>query len=252
MKAIIIEDEPMAAKKLVRMLNKANPEIEIIEILPSVKRSVEFLAKNNTPLDVIFADIHLEDGEGFDIFEALKVETPIIFTTAYDEYAIKAFKINSIDYLLKPINAKDLENALDQLESYNKRNANTDLQKLFNAVKGGDNKYRKRFLISNADTIKYIQVEDIAYFFADGKYNFIVDKNGEQNVVDLTLEKIIEMLDPDQFFRANRKCIVCIDAIEKMSVMSKSRISLTLHPAFSDAVVVSSERARLFKEWLNQ
>lgn len=251
LKALIIEDEPQAAQKLERMLSKLSVGVEVVGKIASVAEAIAYFSKPQQ-LDVAFVDIHLSDGEGFEIFENVKSDVPLIFTTAYDQYAIRAFKLNSFDYLLKPVNPKELESAVVKLLRYTKQSEQDALLSLISDFKQQKPVYQKRIMIQSADTIKYIPVAEIAYFFAEGKYIFAVTQEGEQNIVDLTLEHLSTQLDPDLFFRANRKFIVKISAIGKMVVLSKSKIQLDLKPPYPEKVVVSSEKSRSFKDWLNQ
>ena len=202
---------------------------------------------------MIFLDIHLSDGLCFRIFDEVEIKTPIIFTTAYDQYAIQAFKVNSVDYLLKPINKFDLAASYEKFNEFHTGEASFDYSTLKEMI--GDmreKKYQSRFLVVQGDTIKTVLVENIAYFFAEGKYAFLVEKSGERYLIDTTLEKLTSALNPDEFFRINRGVIVHLDSIKKMNTWFSRRIKLELNPPFEKETIVSTERVKDFKEWLNQ
>ena len=202
---------------------------------------------------MLFLDIHLSDGLCFRIFDEIEIKIPIIFTTAYDQYAIQAFKVNSVDYLLKPINKFDLAQSYEKFREYHQKENPVDYHSLRDMISDmREKKHQKRFLVVEGDTIKTILVEDVAYFFAEGKYAFLVDKSGVRYIIDNTLEKLIEALDPDEFFRINRQVIVHLNSIKKMSTWFSRRIKLELIPPFEKETIVSTERVKDFKEWLNQ
>ena len=253
MKVVIIEDEELAASKLERQLHKIDDNINVIAKLESVADAIVWFKSNSC--DLIFLDIHLSDGVSFKIFESVKVKTPIIFTTAYDQYAIQAFKLNSLDYLLKPISKKDLANALDKYQeqaSIASNLPNIDMSSLIEAMEGSQQEYKERFLIKRGDHIQTISISDVAYFFAEGKYSFLIDKKGEEHLIDLTLEKLTNLLNPKQFFRINRQFIVGIDSIKEMYAWTKSRVKLELNPTAKQETIVSVERSPEFKKWLDK
>jgi DNA-binding LytR/AlgR family response regulator len=207
MKVLIIEDEKVATEKLVRQINLVKPDIEVVEIIDSVKNAIAWLKENNA--DLIFLDIQLSDGLCFKIFDEVDIKTPIIFTTAYDHYAIQAFKVNSVDYLLKPINKFELAKSIEKYEQYHKKDNSTEyssLIELFSDLKR--NRYQKRFMVEKGDTIKIILIKDVAYFFAEGKYSFLVQKTGERFLIEFTLEHLNSILDHEEIFRINRQVIV--------------------------------------------
>ncbi|OFX89208.1 MAG: DNA-binding response regulator [Bacteroidetes bacterium GWF2_33_16] len=251
MTVVIIEDESFAAEKLERLLKELDPEINVLSKIESVKNAVTWLKSNNP--DLIFLDIHLADGLCFRIFDEVEIKTPIIFTTAYDQYAIQAFKVNSVDYLLKPINKFDLAQSYEKFRTYHQKENTLDYQAL-KAMIGDmkEKKYQQRFLVVQGDSIKTVIVSDIAYFFADGKYTFLVEKAGERFLIDTTLEHLTLVLDPASFFRINRQIIINIDSIKKMNTWFSRRIKLELIPTFEKETIVSTERVKDFKEWLNQ
>ncbi len=249
MKILIIEDEKIAADKLERQLKQLDPDFEVAEKIDSVIKAVDWL--NNNEADLIFLDIHLSDGLSFTIFEEVEINTPIIFTTAYDAYAIQAFKLNSIDYLLKPINKGDLELALQKFHRLHGENSNQDYLHLIALLKGKEHAFQERFMVYTGEKIKSVNIQQVAYFFAEGKYVFLVDKDNKQFIIDFTLSKLQTLLDPNLFFRINRKFIIHIDAIHQMEPYSKARLKIDLTPPANQDVIVSIERSSEFKKWLN-
>lgn len=252
MKIIIIEDEDLAAERLSELINEIDPSVEILAVLSSVKESVKWLTNNNLP-DLMFVDIQLSDGLSFSIFEAVEINIPIIFTTAYDQYAIKAFKFNSIDYLLKPIRKEELTASLNK---YNKVKSSPlfDFEELLRQMRPGEVNYKKRFLIQYGQKIKKVEVEEIAYFYAMEKNVFVVTHQNAQYPVDYSLDKLQDMLDPGKFFRINRKIIISMDAIKNLHPWSRSRIKIDLAPIPPKFIepLVSVERASDFKAWLDK
>ena len=251
MKAVIIEDEKFAAQRLEKMLHEIDPEIEIIAKLVSVQDSVKWLKANTC--DLIFLDIQLSDGISFSIFDEVTIKTPIIFTTAYDQYAIKAFDLNSISYLLKPIRKDELEESLNKYE--NLRSAfSIDFESLLAGIQGKEPDYKKRFLVQIGDKLKKFEIDDIAYFYAFDKSVFIKTFKNKSCVIDHTLDTIEKIVNPGQFFRINRKYIVNIQAISEMIAYSRGRVKINLNPPADDEMdaIVSIERASKFKQWMNQ
>lgn len=254
MNILIIEDEPLAAKRLIRLLGDVAPDFQILDTLDTVSGAVEYL-RTEEP-DLIFLDIHLADGNSFSIFEQIEVKVPIIFATAYDQYAIKAFKLNSVDYLLKPIEVEDLEHAVNKFkETVNKpETPQVDYQALLDAIKPQQPRqdFQKRFMVSSADKIRSIPVEEVAYFFGQQKYVFLITHDNRRYIVDFTLGKLESLLDPDQFFRINRQFIIGFKAITQMVSYSKSRVKIDLEPVSDIEAIVSIEKTRHFKAWLNR
>lgn len=251
MKVLIIEDEQLAADKLKRQLLQVAEEIQVIEVVESVKGAVEWLS-NNT-VDLILSDIHLSDGLSFNIFNQIQVKTPVIFVTAYDQYAIQAFKVNSIDYLLKPVAKTDLMKAIDKFnELQSGLNEGIDFTAVIDAMNGPVKEYQKRFMVYFGDKIRTVSVEDVAYFYAEGKYVFLVCTDGQEYIVDFTLDKLSHVLDPAVFFRINRQFIVGLKGIETMYSYTKGRVKIDLNPPAKKEAVVSVDRAGSFKKWLNQ
>jgi two-component system response regulator LytT len=251
-KILIVEDEVAAANRMKKMVLEAAPDAIILEVTDSISSTVQWLSENQAP-DLIFMDIHLADGLSFKIFEQVTIKTPVIFTTAFDNYAIQAFKVNSIDYLLKPIKKEELDFALQKFRELEQKSEPVNFEELVKAIRlQHGQQYRQRFLVGFADKLKAIEVQEIAYFEADNKSLFIVTHQGKRYDINSTLEKLEPTLDPNHFFRANRKYIICFQSIEAMHNYSKSRIKITLNPPSSEDCIVSTERSALFKEWLNR
>jgi len=250
---VIIEDEPLAAEELETAIKKADPELNIIAKLDSVKASLAWLKKNHA--DLIFSDIHLGDGKCFEIFEELKIDTPIIFTTAYDKYAIRAFKQNSLDYLLKPIGQDELEFALKQFRSIHKHTKKVDYNNLFNDMNFQmSNDFQERFMVTYGETYLSISISEVAYFFSEDRYTYLVTKENRKHIISFTLTELDLRLDPKDFFKINRKFIVSFGSISKMSAHTKSRVKLLLEPEppYSMEAIVSVEKSGEFKRWLNK
>lgn len=252
MRIVIIEDEPLAADKLEQMIRRLKPETQVVARLSGVKQAVAWL--NDNTADLLFVDIQLSDGLSFSIFEQLEVRTPVIFTTAYDQYAIQAFKLNSIDYLLKPINETELSESLrkyDQLHTPQNSNMAQLIEMLSSRLPASNGK--KRFVVSYGNKIKKIETPDIAYFYASEKSVFIQTFQGQLYPSDYTLDQLERIIPADCFFRINRKLIINSKSIIQMSVLSRSRLRIELTPPLTDNMeaVVSIERSAKFKEWLD-
>ncbi|MCD4747284.1 MAG: LytTR family DNA-binding domain-containing protein [Bacteroidales bacterium] len=250
MNVLIIEDEKIAADHLEKMLRQIDKNIYIQGKIDTIEGAVKWL--NNNKTDLIFLDIHLADGLCFKIFEQIKVKTPVIFTTAYDQYAIKAFKVNSIDYLLKPIEIRELEQSinkfkeLNQLQKANKIDYNSLIKVLSNKIE-----YQERFIVRYGQKIKSIKADDIAYFYVNNENVFFCTKDNINYPIDFSLDKLENILDPKYFFRVNRQFIVNFSAIENMYPLSKSRIKIELKPQTDCETIVSYSRLSDFRKWLN-
>jgi len=249
-KALIVEDEEPAAARLKKLIAQADPEIEISEIIVSVNSAVKYLSEN-TP-DLIFLDIHLADGESFEIFNQSSVTSPIIFTTAYDEFALKAFKLHSIDYLLKPVKLEELKSALEKFRKFYAENhpPAMDFTRLAELLSKEKSEYKKRLLIRYGDLFKTIDIKDAAYFFSENKISYVCTKENARYSLDNTLDELEKLLDRKEFFRINRQFIVGIESIDKMIAVSKSRVKLSLKPHAEQETIVSAERSPDFKKWL--
>ncbi|HOZ88270.1 MAG TPA: LytTR family DNA-binding domain-containing protein [Bacteroidia bacterium] len=251
MKAIIIEDEKLSAEHLATLLKKADNTVDIVATFDSVKKSIaEF--KKGLRADILFVDVHLADGLSFDIFSEVQVDTPVIFTTAYNEYAIKAFKINSVDYLLKPISIADLQNALSKYKRLNEKNNSEVLENLANAYQNINKQYKNRFMVKTGDTISSVKTEDVSHFISEDGLVIIVINAGKRYAIDYTLDQLEEMLSPDDFFRINRKVIIHISSIKKVSPYFNSRLKLNSDSLKDEECIVSRERVGDFKMWLDK
>ena len=251
MNVLIIEDEALAADRLEKMLQEITPDIKILAKLGSVKDSVKWLMLNTA--DLIFLDIQLSDGISFSIFEQVSVPTPVIFTTAYDQYAIKAFQLNSVSYLLKPIRKNDLAESLQKFKLL-KSAFSIDFGSLLSSLQGQKPEFRKRFLIQIADKFRKIEIEEIAYFNASDRSVFLTTLDGHSYDVDLSLDTLENSVDPSQFFRINRKYLVNMKSITNMFAWSRSRIKLVLKPLVQSETdtIVSIDRTTDFKKWMNR
>ncbi|HKK25613.1 MAG TPA: LytTR family DNA-binding domain-containing protein [Gracilimonas sp.] len=250
MNVLIIEDEDLAAERLERMLNEIDPEVNVRAKIRSVKEAINWLKEHT--VDLIFIDIQLSDGLSFSIFDEIHISTPLVFTTAYDQYAIRAFQHNSISYLLKPIRKKELKESLEKFERF--RSAfSIDFETIRSIYQGEKPAYKKRFLISIGEKLKKIEVTDIAYFYAMDKSVFCRTFENKALPIDQSLDALEELLDPEIFFRINRKYIVNMNAIEQMIAWSRSRIKLELNPPVKDeeGAIVSISRSSDFKKWMN-
>jgi DNA-binding LytR/AlgR family response regulator len=249
---ILIEDEPYNLRLLEGMIKKLRPGWNVVNTFESVKGTVDWLKENPHP-DLFFMDIQLADGLCFSIFEQVEISSMVIFTTAYDNYAIRAFKVNSIDYLLKPFKEKDLEIAIGKYENFRKfagdKVSNQNYSEILEAIRKGEKKFRKRFLISKGAVYYILDVEDIAFFFSENRITTAVNFNKQHHVLDFSLESLEEELDSDQFFRANRQLIVNIKSVEKIENYFGGKLKVRLSPGFKDEVVVSRLKATDFKEW---
>ncbi len=250
MNVIIIEDEKPAARRLYRLL--LNLGIEAKTMLHSVAESVAWLSNNENP-DLILLDIQLSDGLSFEIFEEIEVKSAIIFTTAFDEYALKAFKLNSVDYLLKPIDTDELKQAIEKYRQNNSKP--TDLQFDVQQIKKMlvnpfDKEYKKRFTIKVGQHLKIIPISEIACFYSENKATYIYTNESRNYLIDTTLEQLDESLNPIKFFRVNRKCTIHIEAIKDIISYSNSRLQIKLQNFPDLEIIVSRERVKDFKLWL--
>jgi DNA-binding LytR/AlgR family response regulator len=257
MKVLIVEDENPTAKRLQKMLTEMEPGIEIVAITESISQTVKWLSNNVQP-DLIFLDINLSDGISFGIFDEVDVQCPVIFTTAYDTYAIKAFKVNSIDYLLKPVNRDDLQASLNKykkLSNFSQAGQDNslplDIKKLALALGLKRNDFMKRLTVRYGEVIKAVEIKDVAYFFSDEKIVYMALTEGKTYPVDFTLDYLEQKLDPEVYFRINRKFLISYYAILRMVSYSKSRIKITLNPSCELEAISSTERSGDFKEWLS-
>ncbi len=248
MKLLIIEDESAAARRLQKLIAEINPGTEVLDVLDSIDASTAWLQNNPSP-DLIFMDIQLADGPSFNIFNEVNVTAPVVFITAYDEYAIQAFKVNAIDYLLKPVKTKELQTAFAKYyDKYENGSSSVDYQELAHHINRLQN--NKRFLIRLGQQMKLLEIKDAAYFYTQDKITFLQTYTGRRYPVDYSLEKLEELVDGRAFFRINRQFIINIDAISEMYAYSKSRVKLILNPPIDESIIVSTERSPHFKKWL--
>lgn len=252
MDLVIIEDEPLAATRLKSLVKDIDSTINVITTLDSIKSAVAWFKKNSAP-QLILMDIQLGDGISFEIFDQVEVNAPIIFTTAYDEYAIKAFKVNSIDYLLKPIDKNDLIVALKKYESTRQTvpDQKEVLNKIGSAMQMLTKKYKERFVTKVGEHLKFIEIGEILFFFSLDKVTFCKVGEGRKHILDYTLDQVELMIDPALFFRINRKYIVSINSIADMITHSNSRLKLVLKSSDDADVIVARERVQDFKNWLD-
>lgn len=253
MKTLIVEDEELAVKKLQKTLAAVDSSIEIAGVTDSISSTVEWLQNNDAP-DLILMDIELADGQSFAIFDLVKVTSPVIFTTSYDEYALKAFKVNSIDYLLKPVQPEDLETALNKFRSLRGSASSSSIQLLVTELQQrlSPKEYRKRFLVKNGQKLVSVETQDIAYFYSDGRLNFFRTKDNKKFIVDYTMDELSEMLNPQDYFRISRSFFIAISSIEKIDDYFGNRLILQLSPAADREVLVSREKVADFKIWMGK
>lgn len=249
MKALIIEDETAAAINLEALLRKVEPSLQIEAVLESVGESVEWLSSHPMP-DLIFMDIHLADGESFRIFDRVEIDCPIIFTTAYDQYALEAFKVNSIDYLLKPITQNDLQRALDKLHRLSVTERRSISERVTSLAAEASKASQNVFLIQVRDRIRPLKFEEAAYFYTSDERVTVHTFSGEVLAMDKTLETLSAMLPENDFFRANRQFIVSRGAIRDISVWFGSRLALNLILDTPERIIISKARVPRFKQWL--
>jgi len=248
MNCLIIEDEKVAAERLCGLIKNYDQSIEILEIIQSVNNSVKWFNTNQAP-DLIFMDIQLADGLSFEIFEQTIIKIPVIFTTAYDAYALKAFKVKSIDYLLKPIDQKELNNAINKFKE-NNTPKEIPTQVFDSILHSLTKKHKNKFVFKVGEHIKVFTVEDVQCFYSMEKYTFLQNNSGRDYAINYTLDQLEDLLDPVQFFRINRKFVVSFSAISDIISYSNSRLKVKLNSNKSDDLIVSREKVQDFKKWL--
>jgi two-component system response regulator LytT len=249
-KILILEDEKLNSDRIRRLMLEIRPDAEILDVLTSVKKAVDWLSENDSP-DLIMMDIQLADGVSFEIFNLADVKCPVIFTTAYDEYAVKAFKYNSIDYLLKPIDKDELEAAIEKFENSVQRSYQQHplIDELLAHIQ--PKSYRTRFFLPYRDGYKKISIEDIAFFYSRMNMSYACLFNGEEIVVPQKLETLEQELEPKNFFRVNRQYIVHVNSIEKVHNFFNSKLKLKLKNCTDEEIIISRTKAPLFKTWLD-
>jgi len=253
MRVIIVEDEPLAAERLNDLILQYDAAIEVVAIFESIKKTVEWFNEEH-PVDLAFFDIQLSDGLSFEIFEKTLVSCPVIFTTAFNEYAIKAFKVNSIDYLLKPFDLEDITRAIDKFKRNfrNQKDIQTQ-QKVFDKVLNLlSNNYKQRFVIKVGEHIRSVPVENILYFYSFEKATFLHTADDHNYVIDYSLEQLENLVDPEMFFRINRKYMITMGSILDIITYSNSRLKIELKYSDDNDVIVAREKVRQFKKWLDR
>lgn len=253
MKVVIIEDEKPAADKLSQLLTEYDPDTQLLAVLQSVEQSVRWIRENEDEPDLYFLDIQLTDGSSFEIFEEITINKPVIFVTAYNEYAIQAFRLNSIDYLLKPLNYKDLYRALEKIKTLRENlPANREKQQydeLSRVLLEMNKSYKTRFLVKVGDHLRSVKTENIQLFYAEGRTVYILTTKKNKYIIDYTLEELMNHLDPNMFFRPNRSFILNINAIKDVVVYSNSRLLIELNFPFDKEIIVSRDRVAQLKTW---
>ena len=250
MKALLIEDEPYAVQQVQSLLAESAPEINLIAVLESIESTVEWFSTHSPP-DLVFMDVHLADGSCFEIFTHINIGAPVVFITAYDQYALEAFRVNGLDYLLKPLKKKDLERSLERFyEMVSEKSGHVDYDRIAREILQNTGQYQKRLLIRYGQKITIIDISDVAYFYAESKDTLICTFDKRHYPADQNLEQLQKILSPEKFFRVNRKILINIKAITSMTSYSRSRIKLHLDPPFEEDVIVSTERTPGFKNWL--
>jgi two-component system LytT family response regulator len=254
MHVLIIEDEAPAARRLEQLIRQYDSTVSVSGVLESVGAAVRWLSSHPAP-DLIFMDIQLADGISFDIFRQTEVKTPVIFTTAYDEYALQAFKVNSIDYLLKPIEQETLNESMRKYYQLKEQFIQPEpalLRDLMQSLQGGQKAYKSRFLVKLGDRLVFIFTQQVAYFMAEDKLVFIVTSDNKKYNTDYSLDELENLLSPNDFFRINRQYITHIQSIKNIHHYFNGKLKLNLHPEPAQEVLISRERAVLFKKWLDQ
>lgn len=252
MRILIVEDETHAAEHLERLLGRTQFDLESVEVSQSIASTVKWLTTNPAP-DLLFMDIQLSDGISFSIFELIEVEAPVVFTTAYDQYALDAFKVNSIDYLLKPIALDDLEQALQKWRKHHRQTSlpklgNTEIRALLSAMKPV---YKQRFLVKAGHHLRSIHITEIQYFISSNKITYLFHSSNRKYAVDYSLTELENILNPNEYFRVNRQAIISYQSIKDVISMSNSRLKIKLK-SDDRTLVVSRERVSFFRSWLDR
>jgi two-component system response regulator LytT len=254
MKILIIEDEAYAADALEKMILQLRPKTQVLEKVGSIEEAVDWFEQNDVP-DLIFCDIHLSDGSSFEIFKQVEIKSPVIFTTAYDQYAIEAFQVNSVDYLLKPVKEDALTSAIKKFEDLQDRSQDGNLKNLKELLQNfpapAEDKKKSRFMVKSGNTIKTIAGEKVAYFLAEEGVVLLTTFKGKRYVVNYTLDQLEELLDQEMFFRANRQLITNIHSIKEVQPYFKGRLHVILEPGIAGEQIISSNKASSFKNWLD-
>lgn len=251
MNVLIIEDEGPAARWLENLIREVDTSVTIVGKTDSVKRSIEWLQVNPHP-DLIFMDIQLGDGLSFEIFESVNIQSPVIFTTAYDEYALKAFKVNSIDYILKPVDKSELAQGLAKLKNLSTHGSRSITSSISQVIELMSKRHKERFVVKVGEHLRTIEVQDIGFFYSQDKATFCTTFDGRNHIIDFTLDQLQEMLSPELFFRISRKYFVCAKSIIDIISYTNSRLKLVLKGSKDTDIIVARERVQEFKLWLDR
>ncbi|MEQ8905932.1 LytTR family DNA-binding domain-containing protein [Ekhidna sp.] len=248
MNALIIEDEKLTADRLNKLIQE-HTSISVVQTFYSVKSSIQWLQKNECP-ELLFLDIQLGDGIGFDVLDSLKTYPHVIFTTAFDKYVLDAFKYNSVDYLLKPVKSEELISAIEKLRKVRSQgDIDTIMSNLKSQLQG---EFKKKFLVKTGHKFKSVPVEEIAYFYSESSTTYLRTLTGESLIIDHSLDDLQKILNPDRYFRINRHMMVCDDHIVSIDSYFNNRLLISLKPEFGEQVIVSREKVRAFKDWLDR
>lgn len=253
MNVLVIEDEVYSARRLEKMLKELAPDMHILAMVESIAKSVQWLLEHPAP-DLIFMDIQLSDGSSFEIFHKITVSAPVIFITAYDEYALQAFKVNSIDYLLKPIDKIELGRSLEKFNRLNQHSpaATPDVTQIIKSLRDSKPNYKTRFLVKTGQTFITIFTQDVAYFYSDHKLVYLITREGKKFLIDQTLEELEDQLDPKIYFRLNRQFVASVNAIGRLHNYFNHKLKVELVPPIDIEILISREKAPEFKTWLNE
>jgi len=251
MNVLIIEDEQPAAQWLVKLLNELDPSLKIESVLDTVAKSIEYLEANSHP-PLIFLDIHLGDGQSFEIFKKVAVKSHIIFITAFEEYALQAFKLNSIDYLLKPLKKSELEFALTKFKEQKITKPHIDFGEILNFIEKKEKRYKSRFLVKKGTRYLSINVKDVAYCYTKSRVHYIKTHDGSDYIIESNLDELEQQLDPADFFRASRQVIVRFDAIDNAFAWFDGKVKITVKPNGFEDIMISRLKAADFKTWLDR
>ncbi len=249
MKVVVIEDEAPAARRLIKLIGQCDANMEVLTVLDSVTKSVAWFKQHTAP-ELIFSDIQLSDDLSFSIYQQLNITTPIIFTTAYDEYAIKAFQHHSIDYLLKPIRKEALQQSIEKFKRLQAPHVIPNFQQLFNNLK--NTHYKSRFLVYAGNSLIPVPVQEVAYCYSEDGVTFLMTNTEQRHMLNDSLDQLEQQLDPTLFFRANRQFIVSIHAVNTLHPHFNQKLKLTVQPETTTEIIISKLKATAFKNWLNQ
>lgn len=252
MKVVIVEDEIAASENLIYLLNTLDSSIEVLQVLDSVKSAVTYFSESSE-VELVFMDIHLADGISFEIFEQVQIKSPIIFTTAYDQYAIQAFKVNSVDYLLKPLNEEELSQAIAKFKITSKKAEPiaSHIQGVLEMLETKNKSYKSTYLVQKRDELIPVRTEDIAYFYIETGIVKGVSFENQTFIIDKKLDDIEEEIDPAKFYRVNRQFVMNRNAISNIKYYFNGKLVINSNPKFEDRIVVSKAKATEFKKWVN-